>query len=48
MMNPLMPKGVEHMQRYLSIVRILRMMNPLMPKGVEHGLESAGLSVVAK
>ena len=34
---PLMPKGVEHIDRIqCSRYRSIRVINPLMPKGVEH------------
>ncbi len=35
-MNPLMPKGVEHVIIYNRWKTQMTVMNPLMPKGVEH------------
>ncbi len=36
MMNPLMPKGVEHYHAWKVASGDSLAMNPLMPKGVEH------------
>ena len=35
-MNPLMPKGVEHVEAIERTLEDRAAMNPLMPKGVEH------------
>ena len=34
--NPVMPKGVEHLQHRADAVREYNVPNPVMPKGVEH------------